>query len=629
MLDHHKRNQFLLILMVGLTPSIGVAQDKQPQSITPPLGADLVHRQEISSNNTSYNVLHYLNRDTLEVTDIYLDESGKQITGIPNTPYTRPRIGPELSEFLSDSNTNTQKIDVDVLLNVPDIEWEEEYSTVSYRYEKGIESLEVGELSAADVDLKDLELRYKSSRDNYRDKKTRIIDDIKARVYRSIDISNEDIVGSAESSAVSKLTLSLELSQIRKLIDDKTNVKWIGISSEPIDGIANAMLETNVDPEALTRPNHTGDGTGIFMTENGCAPNGEVPNYTWLGGGNNTPHAQRVVGIIDQVSPDSWKYCRTVVGGGPILPTNADLDGTGGNPAIHIITRSNGAAGTNYVAADETWDDFAYDNELAIFLLAGNNGNGNGNVWAPGHGLNMITVGSYNDATGNIDGFSSWRDTNQTLNEKPEIVAPGNTIAVPNLPGAGQSGTSFSTPHAAAFAANLMENFNGYRSNPYLLKASMIAGARNIVAGNVDRVGEGGIDYLQHVNGDYVKSWRGNSGTFDWLDTSTDGVDDEWIEHQFWLSAGANSARVAIAWQLRGEFIADNLGSAQPMGANYDFMVFNPNGSYMGGGWQYHNPYDILEFDPNVSGFYKIRIRRTSNDDNSAKFHLGYAVNWE
>jgi len=126
-----------------------------------------------------------------------------------------------------------------------------------------------------------------------------------------------------------------------------------------------------------------------------------------------------------------------------------------------------------------------------------------------------------------------------------------------------------------------------------------------------------------------VYRWRGNSGTFDWLDIATDGVDDEWMEHQTWLSSSATQATFAVSWALRGEYIGDNLTSSQPMGANYDFMVFKPNGAYVGGGWSYHDPYDVLTFDPDQSGWYKIRIRRTSNGDASAKFHMGYAVNWQ
>ena len=54
-----------------------------------------------------------------------------------------------------------------------------------------------------------------------------------------------------------------------------------------------------------------------------------------------------------------------------------------------------------------------------------------------------------------------------------------------------------------------------------------------------------------------------------------------------------------------------------------------PNGAYVDGGWSYHDPYDVLTFDPDQTGWYKIRIRRTSNGDVSAKFHMGYAVNWQ
>ena len=257
----------------------------------------------------------------------------------------------------------------------------------------------------------------------------------------------------------------------------------------------------------------------------------------------------------------------------------------------------------------------------------GNTGHTTNYVRTPGLSLNLITVGNYNEATGEIHDRSPGLDSISTLNSKPELVAPGTNISVPGISGSG-SATSYSTPHVAAFAANLMENFAGYKFNPYLVKASLISGARKDVAGDPDRVEEGGVDYLQHVNGDQVYYWRGNSGTFDWLD-AYDGSVDGWLTHEVWLSSSYSEVTITIAWLLRGSFIGDNLSAVQKMGSNYNLMVLRPNGSYIGGGWSFRNAYDTTTFNPDASGFYKIRIQRASNHDSSAKFHLGYAVNWE
>lgn len=584
----------------------------------------LVHEEEIDVGGSSYLVMYFLDEKAQTVTNVYFNGQGERIDKIPEIPYKPERIDPSLLHAIDQGSEAGQKIDVSILLNIPQAKSSEDYSSAGYRNEKGETTYFVdGRISIHD-DVIDLQEKYSELRLNARFKKSRIIEEVTNKLLDVNGLSESHLKSTRDATSYSLIDLTLTPSEIRRVISDVKHVKRIGLTPVGEDDIAGAMLETNIDPEALTRPNHTGDGIGIYQTENGCANAGEVPNYTRLAG-PLTAHSRRVLGVMAQASPDSWKYCR----GGRVLPTNADLDGTGGNPPIHIINRSNSFNSDRlYDDLAQTWDEFAYDNELAMVQTPGNTGLTTNFVRSPGVALNLITIGNYNDATGNIWATSPGLDPLSTLNNKPELVAPGTNIVVPNIGGTA-TGTSFAAPHVSAFIANLMENFAGYRFNPYLVKASLISGSRNDVGGNAEAVEEGGVDYLQHVNGDQVNYWRGNSGTFDWLDVFTDGVDDEWMTHQFWLSSSYTEATVSISWLLRGSYIADNLGSAQPMGANYDFMVLRPNGSYVGGGWSYHNPYDTLTFDPDASGFYKIKIRRTSNGDSSAKFHMGYAVNWQ
>ena len=140
--------------------------------------------------------------------------------------------------------------------------------------------------------------------------------------------------------------------------------------------------------------------------------------------GSETDHSRNVGAILRAVSPDSCIYCR----GGAVLPQSSDLDGVGGNSPIHIITRSHSSNDTiSYNTLDRDWDNFSYDNNIAVFNSGGNTGAGTGNVRSPGKGLNVISVANYDDANDTIVSSSPFVDPD-TGNEKPEISSPGASV---------------------------------------------------------------------------------------------------------------------------------------------------------------------------------------------------------
>lgn len=159
--------------------------------------------------------------------------------------------------------------------------------------------------------------------------------------------------------------------------------------------------------------------------------------------------------------------------------------------------------------------------------------------------------------------------------------------------------------------------------------SAMIAGAKRPVAGAFDRIGEGGADYFQFVTGNFTRFWNGNNAYFDVRDVASDGVDDGWITVFQNLPAAANEARIVLTWQNEGAYTEANATAAQPLGSNYDFRYFDPNGAYLGGGFRFSDQYEIVSFNPNISGNYKIQIRRTSNNDTDAKTDIGLSINWQ
>ena len=199
-------------------------------------------------------------------------------------------------------------------------------------------------------------------------------------------------------------------------------------------------------------------------------------NYDHLDSGFESDHSQNVSSILRAVSPESFIYCRN----GSALPEDSDLNGVNGNPPIHIVTQSASGNDTiSYNTSDRDWDNFSYHNKIAMFNSAGNTGQDTGNIKSPGKGLNVITVGNYDDANDTINSTSPYVNP-ETGNDKPEIVAPGTTVTAGGFT---YTGTSQSTPHAAAFAADIISRQTVLQYRPWWIKARLVASATDPIGG--------------------------------------------------------------------------------------------------------------------------------------------------
>ncbi|MBI2381844.1 MAG: S8 family serine peptidase [Gammaproteobacteria bacterium] len=395
------------------------------------------------------------------------------------------------------------------------------------------------------------------------------------------------------------------------------DVAGLELSFPVHDDVTSAMVDTNITDWALPFAGTKGSGVGIYMTESGCADEAGRTNYDRLAG-SETAHSQNVFGILRAVSPSSYIYCR----GGAVLPQLSDLDGVNGNPAIRIMSRSNGGNdSTTYSTLDRDWDQFAYDHNIAIFNAAGNEGNGTGNTISPAKGHGVFAVGNYMDSNDTINSSSSFVNP-ATKNAKPELSAPGTNITAG---GYTMTGTSMATPHASAFLADMMSGFPAFTSRPHMAYAAMLAGATDAIAGGVDKVGAGGIDFLSAYYNGWFWYWQGSNGAFSGFD-SGDGAADGYITKTHTLNAGT-PVRVAIAWLNRGTYTYDHMADAHPIGQDLDLTVLAPNGSVVASSASYDNAYEVVNFTPSVSGQYKIRVKRFANRDTAGDFRLGMAVN--
>ena len=416
------------------------------------------------------------------------------------------------------------------------------------------------------------------------------------------------------------LTLTLSAEQLNKLIQAKD--PFI-VGFEPAekyqDAINEAMADTNITNWALPFKNTRGNGIGLYMTEDGCAANNRITNYQLLAG-SETDHSRNVSGIIRAVAPEAYLYCR----GGAVLPQSTDLDGVDGHAPIYIVNRSNtGNDSTNYNTRDRDWDNYSYDNQIAMFISAGNEGNGTGNVMSPAKGLNMTTVGNYNDANDTISSSSSFVNP-KTGNAKPELSAPGVNITAGGFT---KSGTSMSSPHAAAFLADMMSSSSYLKYRPYLAKAKMLAGATDTINGGFDKVGVGGIDFLSTQYNGHWYWWSGNNSQWSQFDRN-DGSSDNYVTRKINLTANGNAVRVALAWMNRGSYTYDHRNDAHAIGLDLDLQVFDPSGKLIGSSLSWDNPFEAINFKPSKTGTYTIKIKRYANRDTRSYLKMGLYVNY-
>jgi hypothetical protein len=433
-------------------------------------------------------------------------------------------------------------------------------------------------------------------------------------------LGNKEGIQEAMRQGRAGVTLNLTVQELQSLLrsGDKT-IDGIELYEPGKDDITEAMAATSISTSALPNSSTRGNGIGIYMTESGCANDSRITNYRRLSG-SETDHSRNVGAIMRAVSPSSFIYCR----GDAVLPQNSDLGGVGGNPPIYIINRSNGNNDTtSYSTDDRDWDNFVYNNNIAIFKSAGNTGDDTGNITSPGKGLNVITVGNYNDANNAISGSSSFVDP-QTKNNKPELSAPGTNITAGGFT---MSGTSMSSPHAAAFLADMMSYTTALQYRPYLAKANMLAGATDTISGGYDKVGLGGIDFASaHWSGEW-QWYSGNNSSFSHFDQQ-DGKSDGYVEKRVYISSSWSRARVALSWLTRGTYTYSHRADAHPIGMDLDLQVYDPNGNLISGSYSWDNPFEYLNFTPTTSGYYTFKISRPFNRDTNLDLRMGLYVNY-
>lgn len=372
---------------------------------------------------------------------------------------------------------------------------------------------------------------------------------------------------------------------------------------------------------------------------------------------NSGPAHLLVFSILRAASPESYVYCYgNASETNNLVPDSDWLNGLDGNPPIYITSGSwieaDSDMDNDYSDFMNDWDQFVFSNKIAAFFGAGNSADedwcfnaefGYGGcdhlmddyyVASPGRAYNVVTVGAYDDSVV-INGryqmadFSSFRNG---LVQKPEISAPGVDIEAGGFT-TNNNGTSFSTPHAAALAADLMGSYTWLKYRPHLLKAAMIASATDLVSGyysgfgNIDQVGFGGIDFRSiYYEGTY-HYWEGAYSNW----ATWDGNGDGRVEHSFTVSAN-KQVTVAIAWLNNPANNTINGNGDLTIGINFDLEIICPGGTTpCMGSSSTTDTFENYTFTVGTgnTGTYKARIRKVSASDTTSPIYLGLWVNMD
>lgn len=440
---------------------------------------------------------------------------------------------------------------------------------------------------------------------------------------------NHAALSSEQAIEHGSVTMSMTRKEIMAFIAKSGDlIAGIELAPTPQNALASAMTSTNVDPWALTYSG-LGSNVGIYMSEGECPDETHITNYTRLATSTtNRSHDENVSAIVRGVSPLSYLYCRP----GYQLASTTDLQGTTDHPAVQIETHSWGyphssttSEHDDFKISDRDVDNQVYDKQSAVFFAAGNAAALGGNhVISPAKGFNVMTVGNYDDGNNAINPDSCFADP-ETKNNKPEFSAPGTNVCAG---GFCYTGTSQATPHAAAFAADLVSSYIWFQRKPYLLKAAMLSSASKAIAGGADAVGLGGLDFYQAYYNWVGQWWEGGNNSFATFDSQDAYPNNGLIDRQVTLESNKDVI-IALSWLNSGNYTYDHRADAHPIGMDLDMTVYAPNGSVVAGSYSWDNAFEVVRFNTGAAaGTYRIAISRYANRDASSKLNMGLMINW-
>ncbi|MCA8960997.1 MAG: S8 family serine peptidase, partial [Planctomycetes bacterium] len=305
----------------------------------------------------------------------------------------------------------------------------------------------------------------------------------------------------------------------------------------------------------------------------------------------------------------------------------AAIDWAASTQNLDVINNSWGdGSSTSLNDHDRHYDYVVRNLWSTVTVAAGNDGggcqSGTNNVGSPGKAFSVITVGGFNDqntVTWDDDALYVCTSTGDPITgaEKPEVAASAvnitSTTASSPWNGPVGSGTSYATPMVSGLAASIMEVNPTWASFPERVKATILASSLHNIEGDSrlsETDGVGGIDMRAGV---HVAS----EGTTDWRSVSTSTTFPYSItKHAF----AGERVRAAIAWDSS----PSSDYSSDPLQADFDLRVKDPNGTFVQFSSSGSNPFEILDFVAATTGTYTFEVVKFSMS--STVEYIGFAA---
>jgi hypothetical protein len=280
------------------------------------------------------------------------------------------------------------------------------------------------------------------------------------------------------------------------------------------------------------------------------------------------------------------------------------------------------------VFLDRYFDYIIRNFAVQLFKSCGNQGNNVG-CTTPGNGFNMVACGNANDADTHdwdddtLSTSSSTGNPQPSNHEKPEVCAHGTNITSTNTSGgvsAQGSGTSYAAPVACGTAALLAQADPVLQAAPEAIKALLMAGAWNDITGGQplsDFDGAGAIDaaasWSAVASGQYVRSTLSAASFPGGVATYPIHLD------------GGDETRIVALWSS----LADSAYSTTVLEMDLDLVVRAPGGAVVAASASTANPFEIVQFVPQVTGTYTVELQPMRFQGTAEPFALAWTTSWD
>ncbi|MEM7349405.1 MAG: S8 family serine peptidase [Acidobacteriota bacterium] len=379
--------------------------------------------------------------------------------------------------------------------------------------------------------------------------------------------------------------------------------------------LAQVEISGGVPPANPYLQNHTngticGVGSTVVQDPNAC-----------LG-----DHATAVAGMIASthssdtgIAPQSCLYAAGSCSNQDIqLQQASDRARDWGARAINLSWGS--YIGTAPGPMDRFFDNMVINHLRSVVVAAGNGAwpcpPFNGITGSPARAYGVITVGNFDDKNTTLLGddtmgfCSSWDDPSSQHGdrEKPDLAAPGTNFdsTWTTWPWNGDvgTGTSYAAPVVTGAAGLLFQQNSTLAAWPDATKAILMASATHNVEGPArlsEHDGAGGVqlDEALEVGDD---QWGGQ--TYHCGSPTLLPVETIYLQQY-------RRTRVVLSWSTPGDYPQHAIRPS----ADLDLQVLDSGNNIVAESLSRDNTFEIVDFLPEESGFYTIRVQKVRCDD--------------